>query len=497
MRVFLSFHIPEEIASTIIDSLAKTPGLDLYPKDTFHATIKFIGEVGGKELESLTRSAKAVASKYKSPIKLEFKDYFIEDNRLRASLKADVLLLQLQAEVCSASHQIVDKVKSQPYLPHITLGRVTPEFKVDSLSKLDLDISLDKFVLFETIPHDGTEPRYEAREEFKLSGAYTPSKEYTSVVLPTRPQPDTIIAIFILKHFGAEHFPGIGSASYESFAHLPEGESEESLMAKGKILLDVGGGIFDHHTKHKQTTASNLVSEYLGVKDNPALAKMLQFAERDDFFGKGIISTDPLDRAFGLSGLIASLNKKHVNDPSIVINAVIPLLDAFVHEEEKRAFEMPKELEEKLSSGKADAFMVRQRGKKLKCIIIETDNTSMAGFLRSKIGGGYDVVVIRLPSGHTNILTRPLQRVDLRSLVVLVRIQECESKNKDLPYEPREISVSGSIPEVPEWYYDTATNSLLNGGPNPQNIKATSIDPFEFKKILEVGISEQLWSPQR
>jgi hypothetical protein len=62
---------------------------------------------------------------------------------------------------------------------------------------------------------------------------------------------------------------------------------------------------------------------------------------------------------------------------------------------------------------------------------------------------------------------------------------------------PQDLSVPGTLKEVTQWYYDPATNSLLNGGPNPQNIEPTAIDPMEFLKILELGLSEKLWSPSR
>ncbi len=329
------------------------------------------------------------------------------------------------------------------------------------------------------------------REE--RNGSYS----YSMIALPTRPQPDTVIAIFILKQFGKEKFPGVETAEYSFIPRIEEGETEESMAEKGVFLFDVGGGIFDHHNKSVQTTASNLIAEYLGVRSNPALLKLLQFAERDDFYGKGTISIDPLDRAFGFSGLVGALNKKYVKEPGQVINIMMPIVEAFYAEEAKRAFEMPKEVEDKLKTGKAQSFNVRQRGKSLKCILIETDNTSIAGYLRSKGGGGFDVVAIKLSSGHVNILTRPLQQVDLRSLVVLIRVQEAESQGIELQGDPESLSIKGSIKEVPEWFYDPATNSLLNGGPNPEGVKPTSIAPFEMSKVIELGLSEQLWAPNR
>ena len=133
---------------------------------------------------------------------------------------------------------------------------------------------------------------------------------YKTIVLPTRAQPDTIVAIFILRKFGGTLLPGIETAPMEVWQKMPDGETEESVAEKGALLIDLGGGRFDHHGKPEKTTASKLVSEYLGINELPALQKLLEYAERDDFFGKGTISSDALDRAFGLSGLIAVLYKK-------------------------------------------------------------------------------------------------------------------------------------------------------------------------------------------
>jgi hypothetical protein len=320
------------------------------------------------------------------------------------------------------------------------------------------------------------------------------ANSYKTIVLPTRPQVDTIVAIFILRHFGKAEFPGIEDATYVSLSTLPDGATEESMAEEGKLLIDIGKGKFDHHNKEVQTTATNLVAEYLGQKNNPALSKLIKFIERDDFFGKGILSTDPLDRAFGLPGLTSCLNKKYKDNPVKVIESILPLIDAFYFEEEKREFEMPQELEEKLANGKAKTFTAIQRGKKLKCIFIESDNTSMAGFLRSMKGGSFDVTAMKLSSGHVNILTGK-KRPDLQSLAVLVRIQETEAQGTSVGEDPEYLAKTGTISEVPEWYFDPATNSLLNGGPNPQNINPTKIATFEFQKIIELGLSESIWKP--
>jgi hypothetical protein len=312
--------------------------------------------------------------------------------------------------------------------------------------------------------------------------------QHNLIVLPTRAQPDTIVAIFLLKKLGEEKLPGISEAQVAVWQQMPEGQTEEEVSAQGTILIDIGGGTFDHHSKEPRTTASELVAEFLGVREDPAITKLLEYTRRDDFFGKGTVSEDPLDRAFGLSGLIANLNRKYVGEHAKVVEIVLPLIDAHYAEEFRRTKELPEEFDKKLKEGKVEMFTVRQRDKNLKCVYIDSESASMAGFLRSQNGGRFDVVVQKLSSGHTNILTRPTKKVDLRMLAAIIR--EAELMKKGVTHMPdvRTLAMPGKIQEVPEWYFDPATNSIQNGGLNPTSITATQIDREEMVQLVELGL---------
>lgn len=322
------------------------------------------------------------------------------------------------------------------------------------------------------------------------------TRRYTKIVLPTRTQPDTLVTIFILQTLGEERFPGVRDAKMHIWQVMPAGETEDSLDRAGTILLDIGGGKFDHHDRSEKTTTADLVAEHLGVKDDPALAKLLEYARRDDFYGKGTISTDSIDRALGLSGLVAALNKDYVRDQAKVMEIVMPLLGAHYHEEVRRTRELPAEFAEKLKRNEAETLEVKQREKKLKVVMVVSESASLSGYLRSQGGGRFDVVAQWLPSGHVNILTRPTKRVDLRSLAVLLRLEEATRAGRELTLAPQALAAAGRIVGIPEWYYDPATNSIQNGGLNPKDIAPTRIARTDFRKILELGLSETVWSPQ-
>lgn len=309
---------------------------------------------------------------------------------------------------------------------------------------------------------------------------------YNKIILPTRPQPDTIVGIFLLKVFAKNKYPGIENASIDVMSNLPQGESVESLEQKGMLLIDVGGSRFDHH--NRGVTASQLIAEDLGIKDMPSIAKLLRYAERDDKYGAGTISQDALDRAFGLSGLIASLNKALPQSPGKVVDYVIPLLKAHYGEERKRTEDLPKEFEEKLQSGKGEVFVARHKGKNIKIAVIESDSASINNWLRSTEGPKADVVAQKGTLGYVNITTRPMRYVDLRWPAALLRQEEMNIRGRGPELPADYLAKPGRVEEVPEWYYDRATNSILNGGIIQKGVEPTAISFAMIKEIIKAGL---------
>ena len=56
------------------------------------------------------------------------------------------------------------------------------------------------------------------------------STEYSKIIIPSSLHPDTIVAIFLLKKFGAAKYPGIEKAQIEILQQLPNGENGDSLL---------------------------------------------------------------------------------------------------------------------------------------------------------------------------------------------------------------------------------------------------------------------------
>ncbi|MDH5442503.1 MAG: hypothetical protein OEX08_02815 [Candidatus Nomurabacteria bacterium] len=302
------------------------------------------------------------------------------------------------------------------------------------------------------------------------------------IILPTRTQPDTLVAIFLLQQFGQEKYPGIKDASV--VVDNQESREFSQALAEGDLLLDVGGGPLDHHNQEKQITASRLVVRDLEVEKDRSIQYLLGYAERDDFYGKGTVSKDPLDRAFGLSGMIANLNRVHNGDAQKITNIIIPLLFAHYEENRRRFEDMPREVDQAFKEKRAYAFR-SGKDSDIKVVAIQSDNASLAGYLRSGLGGKHDIVIQQLGSGHTNILTNQKTRVDLSKLIGLIRYVEIKLADPTISLTPTDLQTEGNDERVPHWYYDPATNSLLNGGVHPGDTQPSIVAFRDFKDLVE------------
>ncbi|MFH0952314.1 MAG: hypothetical protein V1838_03950 [Patescibacteria group bacterium] len=324
-----------------------------------------------------------------------------------------------------------------------------------------------------------------------------PNKVHTVVMYP-RPHPDPIVALFLLREFGAQQFPGIEEAKVEFWNRVPPDKTAERWEADGYILLDLGGGRFDHHqlgSDNKTDCAATLVAKFLGVEEKPELKKLLEFTRRDDLEGRGIVSKDIIDRAFGLSAITMNLNRDYPDHPDYVVEFVTRVVQAHYHEEYRRKVLMPKEWEELKRAGKAEGFVVKTAGRPVKVIMVQTDSKTLIGFLRALKDVQADIVVQRQSSGHTNFVTRQVKpRIDLKETVAELRKAEAAKKgNVDLSQTSREDLIKPHLLEgVEEWYYDTAANTIQNGGAANADITPTKLSLSEIKNILAKTLPSSL-----
>lgn len=305
------------------------------------------------------------------------------------------------------------------------------------------------------------------------------------VTLP-RIQIDALIACFLLVHFGEERFPGIKDAEYLFWVNIPEGKTVGELEEEGYILLDMGGGIFDHHVGQdgkKEKCMSQIVAEYLGIHQRQSIKKLLEYARRDDLLGKGTLSNDPIDRAFGLSGLVSNMNRALPDDQELIIKTVMPLFIAHYIEEKKRSEDLPREYEQKIKTGKAREVVVQSVQGPIKMAVLETDEIAMAGYLRAQ--RSVDIVVQKMSSGHVNIITQQKRMFDLSQVAKFLRMAEAEEKGNGISLSEKDLASAGRIDGVEEWYLDTRARTIQNGGVRPQWTSPTKLSLMTIGEIIK------------
>jgi hypothetical protein len=313
---------------------------------------------------------------------------------------------------------------------------------------------------------------------------------YTIIMFP-KIQIDTVIAYFLLKNFGDQKYPGISQSKVEFWTEVPD-KSLEQLEQEGYILIDLGNSRFDHHRlgqENKTISASHLVARDLQIEDRPDLQKLLEFARRDDLEGKGILSADPIDRAFGLSALLTNLNKSMPQSPKLILDVIMSLITGHFIEENRRFEQLPKEYEDLSKQGKVKELKTTQLGKQLKIIYAESDNPALAGYIRSRAVGAH-MVIQKTSSGHVNFITNQNAHLKLNKLARLVKLLEAEKNGLTLNIDSlEELEKPGRTDGLPHWYYDTRANTLQNGGVSPQGIPPTKLSFADLENTVKDGLN--------
>jgi 2'-5' RNA ligase len=157
-RIFIAINLPEDVKKELISFQEKCPDLPCRwtKKDNLHITLAFIGSVNDEEIPGICKAAKEAAGRHDSfsinfkkicygpPGKVPPRMVWIEGEKSKelADLRDD-----LENSLLQSSGQKYQEIKSQPFSPHITLGRIKEwEFRKiepEERPEVETDINLD------------------------------------------------------------------------------------------------------------------------------------------------------------------------------------------------------------------------------------------------------------------------------------------------------------------------------------------------------------------
>lgn len=152
--------------------------------------------------------------------------------------------------------------------------------------------------------------------------------------------PDELLAIWLLKKHGEQKFPGINNARviFINAGHHKQylGKTAEDHAKNGVMLIDVGGGDFDHSVDGQDCSAVR-VARCVEIK-NPDEQSLIAYTQRNDLTGK----SNEMD----LARLLKEISRHPDANPAKVLDWGLGVLDAlteyplpavFVNKEARRA----------------------------------------------------------------------------------------------------------------------------------------------------------------
>lgn len=124
-RLFVGLAIPDDIAAGLQRLQSGVPGARWSRREQFHLTLRFIGEVDGRDATAIDDALSLIAD---PPFSLELHAVGTFGGRdpreLWAGVRASDALLHLQRKIETAIQRIGLPADSRKFTPHVTLARL-------------------------------------------------------------------------------------------------------------------------------------------------------------------------------------------------------------------------------------------------------------------------------------------------------------------------------------------------------------------------------------
>lgn len=303
-----------------------------------------------------------------------------------------------------------------------------------------------------------------------------------------RPHADEILGIWLLRKFGEKLFPGVGKAKLVfcgSGEDNPLGQSTEEHEREGTLLVGVGCGRFDEHPpvggkKKEEECAATLVAKTLGICNEPALRKILQFVTDNDLRSKD-------GHPFDIACLIGQMHLKHPRDPKMVIDWAIKGFEA-KYEEQRQFFMCEAEFKEK---AEVEYLKIHgPQGEALHLVTIESDNELVSKFARSDFGVKAAVVIQKRSSGNVQIYSNRKYGIVFYELAKAIRLMEQKKKYGNvIATDTRTLGDEGRVAGAEEWFFHYAGQMLLNGSLTATSVCPTHIPLATIKQMVKEFVS--------
>jgi 2'-5' RNA ligase len=125
MRLFVALALPDPIAASLLLLQGGVPGARWCQREQLHLTLRFIGEVDGRDAAALDDALAAIrAPRFTLELKGVGEFGGKSPRALWAGIRDDVAVQHLQRKIESALLRIGQPAEERKFTPHITLARL-------------------------------------------------------------------------------------------------------------------------------------------------------------------------------------------------------------------------------------------------------------------------------------------------------------------------------------------------------------------------------------
>ena len=159
MRLFVAIALPDDVAQSLAVLQAGVPGARWLTREQLHLTLRFIGEVDGREGVAIDDALASISAPAFS-VELKGVGSFggKHPHALWAGVASNGALLHLQRKIESALQRIGLEADGRKYTPHVSLaklkgtqnGRVL-DFLADHALYASPPFAVDNFILYSSL----------------------------------------------------------------------------------------------------------------------------------------------------------------------------------------------------------------------------------------------------------------------------------------------------------------------------------------------------------
>jgi hypothetical protein len=329
-----------------------------------------------------------------------------------------------------------------------------------------------------------------------------------------RPDIDELagIALIQMKELGSKFFPNLAGKNYLNLRVITQNEVRDlgedawyKLLKQGCLAIGIARGPFDDHNQETQTSATQMVAEFLGVQKKTWLRNLLSYVNHEDNSGQKSIPdgysgpTGPMIKAtWRVLKEDDKIKEMEERAETLIRMIKVHLIDQMRFEKAKKKLAHKIRLVPITETGEQES----REGAKI--AIVESDSERAVAVTRHLHNKSHDLVLIMQTSssGNFNIHEAKEGSVSSEEMDQVARalrlhfvnfLNKGREPNKRIRLSEEELVMSGEQEDTHEIFYYPDGKMIFNGALTQRDVPGlvgnTDSYPFTVNSLVRLVTS--------